>query len=89
MSVLEAMSYSLPVLVPEVGGFPEIIKDGEQGFLIKGRQKEEYSERILQLMVAPTLRLKMSASARERVVHCFSREAMARMYLEIYSGATT
>ncbi|MBN4068379.1 hypothetical protein JYT30_01010 [Desulfotalea psychrophila] len=33
------MSYGLPVVVPEVGGFPEIVKDGEQGFLIKGARR--------------------------------------------------
>lgn len=40
MSVLEAMSYALPVIVPEVGGFPEIVDNNKQGFLIKNRQKK-------------------------------------------------
>lgn len=76
MSVLEAMSYGLPVVVPGVGGFPKIVQNGEQGFLIQNRQKEVYAERILQLVVNPALRLKMAES---------SREAMAREYVSIYS----
>lgn len=84
MSVLEAMSYGLPVVVPEVGGFPEIIQNGEQGFLVEGRQKEVYAERISQLLVDSALRLRMADSARERVVDCFSKEAMARAYYDVY-----
>ncbi|MBN4065321.1 glycosyltransferase family 4 protein [Desulfocapsa sp. AH-315-G09] len=85
MSVLEAMSYGLPVVVPEVGGFPEIVKDGEQGFLIKGRQKKEYADRVLELVVNSELRLQMATSARKRVVDFFSRDAMAQAYFDVYS----
>jgi glycosyltransferase involved in cell wall biosynthesis len=37
MSVLEAMAYGLPVIVPNIGGFKEIIDDGIQGHHIDGR----------------------------------------------------
>jgi glycosyltransferase involved in cell wall biosynthesis len=87
MSVLEAMSYGLPVVVPNVGGFPEIVVDGEQGFLVEDRQKDKYAECILQLAHDPELHAKMAGAARERVVDCFSREAMARAYFDVYSLA--
>jgi len=34
MSILEAMSYSIPVVSTFVGGIPELVSDGESGFLI-------------------------------------------------------
>jgi len=82
--ILEAMSYGLPVVVPDVGGFPEIIHNGEQGFLIEGRNKETYVERILELVHNRNLRLRLARSARERVVDCFSREAMVQNYHKFY-----
>ena len=44
--VLEAMASKLPVLATSVGGVPEIIKDGETGFLVKPGSAELLSERI-------------------------------------------
>ncbi len=86
MSVLEAMSYGLPVVAANVGGFPEIVQNGEQGFLIEGHNKNAYVDRILQLITNQDLRLKMAKSARERVADCFSQEAMARKYCKLYQG---
>ena len=85
MSVLEAMSYGLPVIVPAVGGFPEIIQNGVQGFLVDGRKIEIYTERILQLLAEPDLRLSMASSARQRVFEGFSQEAMVQAYFDIYT----
>ena len=84
MSVLEAMSYSLPVIAANVDSFSEIMQNGEQGFLIWGHNKNAYVDRILQLILNQDLRLKMGKFARERVVDCFSQEAMARQYCELY-----
>ncbi len=88
MSVLEAMSHGLPVVVPKVGGFPEIVQEGQQGFLIDGRRKEDYSDRILDLVVDSELRLKMATSARQKVVDYFSRNAMALAYFDVYSAVS-
>ncbi len=84
MSLLEAMSHAIPVVVANVGGFPEIVLDGEQGFLIERRDKDIYADRILQLVLNRTLRLQMGISARKRIVDLFSQEAMVQNYIEIY-----
>ena len=83
MSVLEALSYRLPVIAPRVGGFPEIIEDRKNGFLVDGRNPETFAERILELL-NPKLKESMSSAARERAVLAFSREAMAMKYCQLY-----
>lgn len=84
MSILEAMVYGLPVVVPKVGGFPEIVQSNIQGFLIEGRNQNDYIERLLQLIDDKHLRTKMSKAARKRVVDCFSRTVMVRKYYNLY-----
>jgi glycosyltransferase involved in cell wall biosynthesis len=84
MSVLEAMSHGLPVVAANVGGFSEIVQDGEQGFLIVERNKNVYVDRVLELILNQDLRLKMAKSARDRVVDCFSRKVMAEKYYQLY-----
>jgi glycosyltransferase involved in cell wall biosynthesis len=83
MSVLEAMAYGVPVVVPKVGGFPEIVEDGVGGFLVDSRDPEAFARRILQLL-DPERRKAMGNNARERVVASFSREAMAQQYYRLY-----
>ena len=49
LTIVEAMSYGVPVIVPPVGGPAEIVKDGEQGYLIDCAKEEELVKKISNL----------------------------------------
>lgn len=83
MSVLEAMSYGLPVVVPMVGGFSEIVEDGVSGYLVVGREPVAFTDRIVQL-INPEHRGVMGSAARKRIERYFSRDVMARQYYRLY-----
>lgn len=51
ISILEAMSYSLPVISTRVGGIPEIIMNGKNGLLINPGDKEALYESIIKLKI--------------------------------------
>lgn len=59
ISILEAMSYSLPVISTPVGGIPEVVRDGENGFLIKPGDKDALFNAIVRLANDEELREKM------------------------------
>ena len=84
MSVLEAMSYGLPVVAANVGGLPEIIKNGVNGFLIEGNNKNIYINHLLELINNQDLRLVMAKYARDRVSKYFSLKVMADNYYQLY-----
>ena len=84
MTILEAMAHGLPIIAPKVGGIPEIIEDGVEGFLIDSRDPQDYAEKCLLLCQDRELREKMSTAAREKVCSEFSREQMVEHYLECY-----
>lgn len=56
MSVLEAMKAGLPVVATGVGALPEMIKDGENGFLVRSGCPEELTEKIAVLADDAALR---------------------------------
>lgn len=46
LSIMEALNYSLPVIGTRVGGIPEIVHEGENGYLFEKENVEELSDRI-------------------------------------------
>lgn len=66
MTILEAMSFGVPVIVPPVGGPAEIVRHGKEGYLIDSRDHNALRETIMKLYQDRTLCYRISANARER-----------------------
>ena len=84
LSVIEAMACGVPVVAPRVGGIPEIVVDGEQGFLVDSHDPSEFARRILDLVRDPALRREMGDRAAQRVRSDFSAAGMADRYRALY-----
>lgn len=86
MSVLEAMSYGIPVVASSVGGIPEVIDDGKTGYLIQAGDATSLSERIHRLLADPEMRQQMGAAARRKVESTFSVSVIFPKIGEIYES---
>lgn len=84
MTILEAMAHGVPIVAPKVGGIPEVIKDGSEGFLIPTRDPDAFAEKCLLLYNNPDLWGRMSQAARLQVVENYSSGIMADKYISIY-----
>ena len=87
MGVLEAMACGVPVIAPRVGGLPEMIDDGVEGYLVEGRDSGDFAEKCLALSRDKALRERMSHAAREKIRKEFSVEHMAGRYYRLYAEA--
>jgi len=81
---LEALSCATPVIATRVGGVPEIVKDGENGFLVKPGDSEELASAIDRLMGNSELRRKMGEEGRKIVLNDFSWGKIIERLEEIY-----
>jgi glycosyltransferase involved in cell wall biosynthesis len=91
MSVLGAMAYGKPVIGSAMGGIPELIADGETGFLFPAGYVAALRARIIELMSDPAKRRAFGAAGRARVEAKFSldrhnTELMA-LYRRVLDGA--
>jgi len=86
LTILEAMSCGLPVIASNVGGIPEQITDGENGFLIPLKNPEKIAEAALKLSTDEKLLAKMGAKARETVLQHFTKDKVLDQYLAAYES---
>lgn len=86
ITVLESMSHGLPVVATSVGGNPEVVVEGETGFLVPPARPSDFADRVVELLRDPTLRERMGRAGRERVREEFSLAEAARRYRRLYRG---
>lgn len=81
---LEAMFYRKPVIASRVGGIPEVVIDGESGFLVPSGDSEGIANRILYLLANAEVRQKMGAAGRKRVEAYFTPERVGEEVEKVY-----
>jgi glycosyltransferase involved in cell wall biosynthesis len=84
MSVLEAMSYEIPIVAPNEGGLKEIISDGFEGYLVEGRDPKVFADKCLHIYEDKLLRQTMGSNCRRKIEAEFSIDHMAREYCRLY-----
>ncbi|WP_113660527.1 glycosyltransferase family 4 protein [Pedobacter nanyangensis] len=84
ISTLEAMNYGLPVVVSDVGGASEAVKDGISGFLVQRGDVEALRERILMLVENPVLRQDMGRHSRQFLQDNFTQIKMFEETYQVY-----
>lgn len=83
ISVLEAMSYELPIISTRVGGIPEILEDGTNGFIMEPGDKKAIKEAIERLMDDEDLRKKMGQKS-ALMVKAHLPEHVEKQLTELY-----
>jgi L-malate glycosyltransferase len=86
LSVLEAMAQRLPVIATPVGGVPELVESGREGFLVPVRDVAALADRMADLAGDPGLRERMARAAFHRVEADYSWARMCSAYEQLYSG---
>lgn len=84
-TILEAQACGLPVVATAVGGIPEQIADGENGFLTPPGDAVAMSSRIVALAQDPALRQKLGATALTFARRCHDKNRMIAEYLDYYA----
>ena len=86
MSVLEAMSYGLPVIAPDTGGLAEIIENGRHGYLVQGRDPRAFADNCLRLIENRSLLQELGDASREKIRKEFSFDNMSEKYRRLYQA---
>lgn len=83
---LESMATGLPLVGTRVGGIPDLIQEGETGFLVEPGNPIELAATIEELIQSPGLRKFMGTRARKIAVQFFSWDRIATRTVEFYES---
>jgi L-malate glycosyltransferase len=81
---LEAMACEVPVVVSKVGGLPEVVTEGVEGYLVPPRDVAQMADRALDILGTPGKRLEMGRKARETARARFCASKIIPQYEEYY-----
>jgi glycosyltransferase involved in cell wall biosynthesis len=84
MVLPEAMACALPVVSTSVGGIPDVVADGKNGYLVPKGDEAQLRQRLSSLIGDPNKRSEFSASARVDALERRSSETMHQRYMELY-----
>jgi len=85
-AVIEALASGVPVVATDVGGTAELVRDGQEGFLIPPGDSAALVTRSLDILADPATRAHMRAAARAHAAH-FGVDQMVRATYAIYAQA--
>lgn len=85
LAALEAMAYGVPVVASNIGGIPEVVVNGETGFLSPVGDIADMSRSVVRLLSDPELYRKMSLAAIARSKK-FSVENILPQYEQFYEN---
>lgn len=80
VTILEAMAAGKPFVAPRVGSIPEVLLDGQTGYLAAPGEEAEIADRLHRLLSQREQAAAMGAAARQRVVEHYSLERMVEGY---------
>ncbi len=84
LAALEAMSCGVPVVASRLGGIPEIVIDGETGFLAEVGDVEGMAAKAIEILRNPTLARQMGQRARGLAEKKFRADFIMNQYERLY-----
>ena len=82
--IAEAMAYQKPIVATRVGGIPELVSDGESGFLVERGDVVTTAEKILLLAEQPELRRQMGQAGHEITNRKFALKQNITQLIRLY-----
>lgn len=86
-ALIEAMALGVPVVSTDVGGPPEIVEDGREGYLVSPRDPHAWAAAVMRIAERPELASAMGRAGRLRVKRSFTVERHVEEMLAVYARA--
>ena len=86
ISIIEAMAAEKPVVATDIGGIPEVVKNGETGFLVPPQNPEALAHAIIELLRNPRKAKTIGKQGRIRFKEKFTNKRMLSEVENLYKS---
>jgi glycosyltransferase involved in cell wall biosynthesis len=85
-ALIEAMAAGLPCVATRVGGNPEVVREGQTGFIVDNEDYEAMAERLRRLLASPEHAREMGAKGANVIRGTFTTKAMTDRVVSLYDS---
>lgn len=82
--LLEALSCGIPVVASKVGGIPNLVKNGETGYLVEPEDVSMFEKRLRELLENPEKRRQMGQQGRKDMIENYDSQKIAERISQVY-----
>ncbi|MGA8746100.1 MAG: glycosyltransferase [Solirubrobacterales bacterium] len=83
--LMEAMAMGVPVISTRIAGIPELVEDGQSGFLVSPGRADELADRLEKLLADPLLCQRLGRAGRDKILQDFDAQMLATQLSELFS----
>jgi glycosyltransferase involved in cell wall biosynthesis len=84
--LVEAMAAGKPVVATRVSSIPEIVRDGETGFLVDVHRPDQLASSLITILTNPSLAARMGQRGRQVVLDNFTLDRMLDRTEAVFAG---
>ena len=77
-TIMEAMSFGIPVIASNVGGIPELVKNGKTGYIVENHDLDDLNEKLIMLLNDDDLRERLGNTGRKFILKNHSCEQLKK-----------
>lgn len=86
ISILEAMANQLPIVSTIIGGIPQLVKDGEEGYLFEAGDLNGFEKAIEKVLSSEKERARLGRNSFDKVDKCFNLEKNINKLIDLYNN---
>ncbi len=85
VAVIEAMASAIPIVATGVGGVPDLVRDGQDGYIVTNFDPDVFSDKVILILDDKDKRLAMGYNGREYVREKHNEEALINNISNLYT----
>ncbi len=86
LAALEAQACEVPVIATRIGGIPEVVSEGETGYLSDIGDTEKMSDDVIKLLADQDLRFSFGQKGREQAIQRYGSDKIIPQYISFYES---
>ena len=88
-TLADAMSLGRPVVASDIGGLPEMVRDGKSGLLANAHNPQDFAKKIVELMKNPSFASKLGKQAILDIKNFGSEKKIKKQMFDLYQSIST